>query len=77
MRGKIILHLPTAVEFVGCLEVAPLHLVEDGLDVNQPTFGEVEVDTGFQKFLCQQGNIEMVGVETGDVTPVENRQQLR
>ena len=50
--------------------------MEDGLCVNQATLREVEVDAGTQKLLCQQGNIEVVGVESRNIGPCEHVVEL-
>ncbi len=41
--------------------------MEDSLRVDETAVGEIEVDTGPQKFLSEQGYIEMVAVESGKV----------
>ena len=51
-----------AVETVGGLQGALLHLVEDVLHVNQAAAFEVEGNPGPKEFLHQQGHIEFIGV---------------
>ena len=52
--------LLAAVELHGSREGALLHLVEDDLHVDKLTACHVEVDTGTEKLLGQQGHIEAV-----------------
>ena len=56
-----------AVEFVGGGEVALFHLVENGLNVYESCGGDVEIDAGAYEFFYEKGNVEVVGVVTGEV----------
>ena len=51
--------------------------MEDGLCVDESALLEVEVDAGAQELLCQQRNVEVVGVEAGEVAARELLGQLR
>ena len=71
MSLEILFHLASAVELVGCGEVAAFHLLEDGAGVDESAFREVEVDAGTQEFLGEHGDVEEVGVEAGKVAAGE------
>ena len=67
MGLEVFLHLTSAVELIGGGEVTALHLAEDGAGVDHAALGEVEVDSCTQEFLSEQGNVEIVRVETREV----------
>ena len=73
---EVVLHLASTVELVGGCQVAALHLLEDSAGVDESAFREVEVDTGTQELLGQQGHIEVVGVETGNIAAAEHLVEL-
>jgi len=77
MRRKVFLHLSAAIEFISSSEVATLHLVEDGLCVDESNLGEVEVDACTQELLCKHRNVEVVGVVACEVTALELLAELR
>ena len=68
---EIVLHLAAAVELIGGGEIATLQLLEDGAGIDEAAPGEVEVDAGTQELLCQQGHVEIVGVEAREVAALE------
>ena len=57
---KVVLHLSATIKLVCGSQVASLHLVEDGLRVDQAAAGEIEVDASTEKLLGKHGNVEMV-----------------
>ena len=67
MSLEVFLHLPATIEPVGSGQIAALHLVIDGLGINETAFTEVEVNACTQEFLCQQGHVEVVGVVAGNI----------
>ena len=51
MSLKVVFHLPSAIELIGSSQITAFHLVEDGLRINHPAFGKVEVYPCTQKLL--------------------------
>ena len=68
---EIVLHLASAVEFIGCGKVATLHFSENGLRVDESAGGEIEIDACTQKFLGQERHVEVVRVVAGEVAVAE------
>ena len=77
MSLKIVFHLSTTIKLVGGGKVAFLHLVEDGLRIDEPCRREIEVYFRTQKLLGKHGNVEMVGVKACEVAAFEHLVKAR
>ena len=66
-----ILQRLVAVELVGSLECAALHLVEDRLHVDEVAVIEVHSDTSTEEFLDEHRYVKAVGVEARDITALQ------
>ena len=75
--GRVgVVEILVAIEFVGGREGSLLHLVVDNLHIDKTRTGEVNINTGMQEFLSQEGDVEAVGVESRDIAALKETLHL-
>ena len=67
-RGVGVFQRLPAVKFVGGTQGAFLQPVENVLNVYRVAILKVKIDVGAEHFFGEQGNVELVGIVSGQVT---------
>jgi hypothetical protein len=67
---------PVQVKLIGCAECSLFHFMVDGLHIDKFPLFKVYVDVAAEEFLGQEGNVKTVGVESGQVAPFQEADQV-